>query len=80
MLRKRTDDATTYDNTVQAIACGDSVDAGNTTTNDVFHGIIFAASNVSQLLAPIWDFSFYCHKYVLSNNAFVHRSHGIVVN
>lgn len=62
MMRKRTDDATTYDNTMQAIACGDAVDAGNTTTADVFREIIYTASNVSQLFGPVWDFSYYCHK------------------
>ncbi|KAF8307596.1 hypothetical protein DL93DRAFT_2171613 [Clavulina sp. PMI_390] len=62
-LRKRTDDSSTFDSVQQAVACADAVDPGNTTTVDVFNSIIATASNVSQLLGPVWDFSYYCHKW-----------------
>lgn len=61
-LGKRDNGITPFSPTSIAIACSDSVDAGNTTTRDIFNEVVNSASNVFQLDGTVWDFSYYCHQ------------------
>ncbi|KAF8335939.1 uncharacterized protein EI90DRAFT_3014525 [Cantharellus anzutake] len=63
-LGKRDSDPSTYDYAFQAITCADAVDAGNTTTGDVFGEIVLASQSVSEMFGPIFgDAGFWCHKW-----------------
>ncbi|KAG9119699.1 hypothetical protein FRC07_005140 [Ceratobasidium sp. 392] len=48
----------------QAITCADAVDAGNTTTKDVFDLLVNVSRTVSQMFGPIWaDAGLICHRW-----------------
>ncbi|KAG8730885.1 hypothetical protein FRC12_020025 [Ceratobasidium sp. 428] len=48
----------------QAVTCGDAMDAGNTTTKDVFDSLVYVTQTVSQMFGPYWgDAGFYCHQW-----------------
>lgn len=61
-LNKRSDDGSLYDYALQAITCADAVDAGNTTTADVFGEILEASLNSSMMFGPLFGRGgFWCH-------------------
>ncbi|KAG8721708.1 hypothetical protein FRC09_007499 [Ceratobasidium sp. 395] len=48
----------------QAVTCGDAMDAGNTTTKDVFDFLVYVTQTVSQMFGPWWgDAGLYCHQW-----------------
>ncbi|QRV92027.1 Abhydrolase domain-containing protein [Ceratobasidium sp. AG-Ba] len=60
--RQTTDKAPVY--SIQAITCADAMDAGNTTTKDVFDELVRVTRDVSQMFGPSWGIAgFYCHRW-----------------
>ncbi|KAF8699096.1 MEROPS serine peptidase family S33, partial [Rhizoctonia solani] len=48
----------------QGVTCADAVDAGNTTTKDVFDFLVHVTRTVSPMFGPSWgDGGFYCHRW-----------------
>ncbi|KAG8740391.1 hypothetical protein FRC11_000286, partial [Ceratobasidium sp. 423] len=48
----------------QGVTCADAVDAGNTTTKDVFDFLVHITRTVSPMFGPQWgDGGFYCHRW-----------------
>ncbi|KEP46989.1 putative hydrolase [Rhizoctonia solani 123E] len=63
-----TGDATTSDEApdyaFQGVTCADAIDAGNTTTKDVFDFLVHITRTVSPMFGPQWgDGGFYCHRW-----------------
>ncbi|KAF8319324.1 hypothetical protein DL93DRAFT_2132371, partial [Clavulina sp. PMI_390] len=48
--------------TLFAIVCGDSPDAGNVTTKNVFDALL-ASTSISQMWGPVWQANYICHKW-----------------
>ncbi|KDN48830.1 hypothetical protein RSAG8_02817, partial [Rhizoctonia solani AG-8 WAC10335] len=58
------DDDPSPDYAFQIITCVDAVDAGNTTTKEVFDFLLHVARTVSPMFGPQWgDGGFYCHRW-----------------
>ncbi|QRV77215.1 Abhydrolase domain-containing protein [Ceratobasidium sp. AG-Ba] len=48
----------------QSITCADAIDAGNTTTRDVFDEMVRVTRDVSQMFGPAFEIGgFYCHRW-----------------
>ncbi|KAJ1307669.1 hypothetical protein OPQ81_001762 [Rhizoctonia solani] len=48
----------------QGVTCADALDAGNTTTKDVFDFLVHITRTVSPMFGPQWgDGGFYCHRW-----------------
>ncbi|KEP46988.1 putative hydrolase [Rhizoctonia solani 123E] len=48
----------------QGVTCADALDAGNTTTKDVFDFLVHVTRTVSPMFGPSWgDGGFYCHRW-----------------
>ncbi|QRV92028.1 Abhydrolase domain-containing protein [Ceratobasidium sp. AG-Ba] len=49
---------------LQSITCADAIDAGNTTTRDVFDEMVRVTRDVSQMFGPAFEIGgFYCHRW-----------------
>ncbi|KAF8738369.1 MEROPS serine peptidase family S33, partial [Rhizoctonia solani] len=52
------------DYSFQGVTCADAVDAGNTTTRDVFDFLVKVTREVSPMFGPQWgDGGLYCHRW-----------------
>ncbi|CAE7233901.1 unnamed protein product [Rhizoctonia solani] len=59
-----TDDDPAHIYALQGITCADTVDAGNTTTKDVFDFLVEVTRTVSPMFGPQWgDPGFFCHRW-----------------
>ncbi|KAG8780060.1 hypothetical protein FRC12_023502 [Ceratobasidium sp. 428] len=48
----------------QAVACADSIDAGNVTTQTVFDSLVDTTRTTSQMFGPLWvTAGLYCHQW-----------------
>ncbi|CAE6440885.1 unnamed protein product [Rhizoctonia solani] len=57
-------DQSAIDYAFQGVTCADAVDAGNTTTKDVFDFLVHITRTVSPMFGPRWgDGGFYCHRW-----------------
>ncbi|KAH7341643.1 TAP-like protein-domain-containing protein [Rhizoctonia solani] len=59
-----TNDDPAPDYAFQGVTCADAVDAGSTTTKDVFDFLVHVTRTVSPMFGPSWgDGGFYCHRW-----------------
>ncbi|CAE6461451.1 unnamed protein product [Rhizoctonia solani] len=59
-----TNDDPAPDYAFQGVTCADALDAGNTTTKDVFDFLVHITRTVSPMFGPSWgDGGLYCHRW-----------------
>ncbi|CCO33747.1 Putative hydrolase Mb2247c OS=Mycobacterium bovis (strain ATCC BAA-935 / AF2122/97) GN=Mb2247c PE=3 SV=1 [Rhizoctonia solani AG-1 IB] len=62
--RQVSNDEEAVDYSFQGVTCADAIDAGNTTTKDVFDSLVKVTREVSPMFGPSWgDAGFYCHRW-----------------